>query len=153
MSAMLDIVVILVIFGFPLRLVEFDNIVGGGETTCFQVWVVLGIFLVSISFRAAFLMVKLLKNPFKYQTQGDYINVDALISSSERCLFVNLRGLFGRSAMGDDVAISIRKGDEDLRSVNRLTTPPEPSTVPGNVPGGTQGAKRSGFTLKPLSPP
>jgi len=98
MRLALDFFVFIEIFGLLFRLLTFDEtgICSGNDNSfmvqSFQRTTYLAVFLVCSAYLLTFDAVKLLSNPF--QDRVDMLNTNALIGSTEQCIFASLRGQF-----------------------------------------------------------
>ena len=93
-----DVLIFLVVVGFPLRLLVYD--VGVDSGMCFQFWIPIGVWLVLMAYRISLSLVATLRDPFKI-TEGsacDVFNLDGLIASTELALFCQLRAQFDNTA-------------------------------------------------------
>merc|ERR1712220_12980 len=59
-----------------------------------QPWTILSVFFITSAFNSAMNMIHVLEDPF--DVDDDSYNTDVLISSTDRCLFAQLRSLFDK---------------------------------------------------------
>lgn len=121
-----DVLLLVAILAFP---VQFMIYTAGGTTTCFQIWVVLSVFLTLIAYRCSMSLITLLRNPFADQHSHwhDSFRLDTLMSSSDLTNFVSLRSSFDdghrrrpREAWTD----VLRHMSEETRKVHSFSCPP-----------------------------
>ncbi len=79
----------LVVLGYPILLMSYPS---SEESSCIQPGIWLGVFFVQLSISLPTALFDALQNPF--DKEGDRIDVDNLIASSDLCLFQNLRTLW-----------------------------------------------------------
>jgi len=82
----------LVVLGYPILLLSYSSFEDNGGRTCTQPGIWLGVFFVLLSLSIPSVMFDSLQNPF--DKNGDRINVDNLMASSDLCLFQNMRSLW-----------------------------------------------------------
>jgi len=90
-----NILLLVVVLGFPLRLLIYTET---GDVTCFQWWIIITVFAILFTYRMSLSMVTMLRNPWtKRTTYGGYdmLRIDVLIAQSERQMFATLRASYG----------------------------------------------------------
>ena len=98
MLVVTDILILIVLCGFPFRMTVWTP---GKGTTCFQIWVIVAVFLVMTAYRISVTMVALLRDPIHFHVGKiafDVFDVDVFIASSERAIFFFLRATFDQNA-------------------------------------------------------
>ena len=95
-----DLLVVIYIIGGPfLAFTELE------QGPCFQIWTIIQVFCLTVPMIAAREIVKTLDNPFEHkisaghESKSDTYNIDALMGSSEQCIFASLRVSFDAAAM------------------------------------------------------
>jgi len=91
MVFVVDVLIFLLLLGAPVQLFVH------GTSQCFQWWVVLGVMLITLPFLCTSTIIKLLQQPYHrdhVDDHGDVFNVDALMGSTEQCIFASLRSRF-----------------------------------------------------------
>ncbi len=83
----------LVVLGYPILLMLYDSSSGGGDdVSCIQPGIWFGVFFVQLAMTIPSALFDALQNPF--DKDGDRIDVDNLMASSDLCLFQNMRALW-----------------------------------------------------------
>lgn len=86
MIFMVDVLVVLILLGAPLQFYLESSM-------CLQWWIALGVLLLTLPFTCTSEIIQMLQNPYTGE-HGDVFNVDALMASTEQCIFASLRARF-----------------------------------------------------------
>jgi len=103
MKLVTDYVVVLTVVGLPFILLGKND--GKSAGHCFQPWTIFGVFLIVSAYQACMRLVLVLDQP--YDREDDSYNCDALLVSTERCLFSQLRALFDISTRDADTVTNL----------------------------------------------
>merc|ERR1712038_1760905 len=88
MQVLIFIYLLMLVMGYPLLYVASV----GDDGICFSNGVFLSIFVISLAVNIPNALFASLQNPF--DKDGDQINVDNLLASTDLCLFQNMRALW-----------------------------------------------------------
>ena len=122
MRLVVDTLMLIIFVGFPIRMMDWTP---GGDTTCFQMWVIVSVFLLQFAFRIPTTMVRLLSDPIHasaLKIDHDIFDCDALIAAAERKIFCMLRGTFDKKLRNANfVGNNIGRYLKDYRTRKHLT--------------------------------
>lgn len=88
------------------------------EIPCFQPFLLVGNMVLLFTIVSTITMIRALRNPFAHPNNQEFINVDGLLASTERCMFASLRAKF--DDLPEETAVDSVRGK--TRNIRRRAT-------------------------------